>query len=151
MIRKLLALIGVALVAGSVTFAFAQTSPKPHKVAIHVDQNDPAVMTLALNNIQNIMDYYKQKGEKVDIKLVAYGPGLHMLRSDTSPSAVKARVATMALETPEVQFLACGNTQANMAKQENKPIGLLSEAKVVPAGVVELMELQSQGYAYIKP
>ena len=48
-------------------------------------------------------------------------------------------------------FAACGNTQANQAKAENKPVTLISEAKVTPSGVVRLMELQKQGYAYIRP
>jgi len=38
-----------------------------------------------------------------------------------------------------------------MAKQEAKDVPLLSEARVVPSGVVRLMELQSEGYAYIHP
>ena len=72
-----------------------------------------------------------------------------MLRADTSP--VKDRIAPMALENPSITFIACGNTQANQSKAEGKPVTLLSEAKVVPSGVVRLMELQKQGYAYIRP
>ncbi len=106
-------------------------------------------MDLALNNVRNIAEYYKQKGETVAIEVVTYGPGLHMLRSDTSP--VKDRIAPMALENPSVTFIACGNTQTNQSKAEGKPVTLVSEAKVVPSGVVRLMELQKQGYAYIRP
>jgi hypothetical protein len=120
-----------------------------HKVAIQVNQNDKAVMDLALNNAKNILDYYKEKGETVAIEIVTYGPGLHMLRADTSP--VKERIAPMSLENPNLKFIACGNTQANQAKAEGKPITLISEAKVMPSGVVRLMELQKQGYAYIRP
>jgi intracellular sulfur oxidation DsrE/DsrF family protein len=120
-----------------------------HKLAIQVDQNDKAVMHLALNNAKNVLDYYNAKGERVDIEIVAYGPGLHMLRTDTSP--VKERIGPMSLENPSVKFIACGNTQANQSKAEGKPVMLLSEAKVVPSGVVRLMELQKQGYAYIRP
>ena len=120
-----------------------------HKVAIQVNQNDKAVMDLALNNAKNILDYYKEKGETVAIEIVTYGPGLHMLRADTSP--VKERIAPMSLENPNLAFIACGNTQANQAKAEGKPVMLISEAKVMPSGVVRLMELQKQGYAYIRP
>ena len=120
-----------------------------HKVAIQVNQNDKAVMDLALNNVRNITEYYKQKGETVAIEIVTYGPGLHMLRADTSP--VKDRIAPMALENSSVTFIACGNTQANQSKAEGKPVTLISEAKVMPSGVVRLMELQKQGYAYIRP
>jgi len=120
-----------------------------HKVAIQVNQNDKAVMELALNNVRNITDYYMAKGESVAIEVVAYGPGLHMLRSDSSP--VKDRIAPMSLENSRVSFIACGNTQANQSKAEGKPVTLISEAKVVPSGVVRLIELQKQGWAYIKP
>ena len=57
----------------------------------------------------------------------------------------------MSLENPNLTFVACGNTQANQSKAESKPIILVSEAKVTPSGVVRLMELQKQGYAYIRP
>jgi len=120
-----------------------------HKVAIQVNQNDKAVMDLALNNVRNIAEYYKEKGETVAIEVVAYGPGLHMLRADTSP--VKDRIAPMALENSSVTFIACGNTQANQSKAEGKPVTLISEAKVVPSGVVRLIELQRRGWAYIRP
>ena len=120
-----------------------------HKVAIQVNQNDKAVMDLALNNAKNVIDYYKAKGETVAVEIVTYGPGLHMLRADTSP--VKDRIAPMALENSNLTFIACGNTQANQSKAEGKPVTLLSEAKVMPSGVVRLMELQKQGYAYIRP
>jgi len=120
-----------------------------HKLAIQVNQNDKAVMDLALNNAKNVIDFYKAKGETVAIEIVAYGPGLHMLRADTSP--VKERIAPMSLENPGLAFIACGNTQANQAKAEGKPVSLISEAKVMPSGVVRLMELQKQGYAYIRP
>ena len=120
-----------------------------HKVAIQVNQNDKAVMDLALNNAKNVIDYYWAKGETVAVEIVTYGPGLHMLRADTSP--VKERIAPMALENSNLAFIACGNTQANQSKAEGKPVKLLSEAKVMPSGVVRLMELQKQGYAYIRP
>jgi uncharacterized protein len=120
-----------------------------HQVAIQVNQNDKALMDLALNNAKNVIDYYKAKGETVTIEIVTYGPGLHMLRADTSP--VRDRIAPIALENPNLAFIACGNTQANQSKAEGKPVSLLSEAKVMPSGVVRLMELQKQGYAYIRP
>jgi len=133
----------------------AQTKPTKsapaatHKVAIQVNQNDKGVMDLALNNAKNIIDYYKGKGETVAVEIVTYGPGLHMLRADTSP--VKERIAPMSLANPNIAFIACGNTQTNQGKAEGKTVALISEAKVVPSGVVRLMELQKQGYAYIRP
>ena len=124
-------------------------SIKPHLVALHVDQNDPAIMTLALNNAQNIFTHFKALGRPVKVEIVTYGPGLHMLRDDKSP--VKARISSMALEEAGLTFIACANTRDNMAKAEGSAVKIMPEAKVVPSGVVRLMELQATGYAYIKP
>ena len=76
------------------------------------------MMNLALNNATNVAQYYKDRGEKVSIEVVTFGPGLHMLRDDTSP--VKARIEVIALSTPEITFKACGNTQENMHKAESQ-------------------------------
>lgn len=122
---------------------------KHHKVAIHVDDNEPKRMNMALNNAQNVKNYYDAKGETVEIEIVVYGPGLHMFRQDTSP--VKDRISSMSLEIEGLTFSACGNTQAAMSKAAGKEIVLVDEARIVPSGVVQLIELQEQGYAYVRP
>ena len=129
------------------TSAYAEG--KTHKIAVHVDQNDKKVMNMALNNVKNLTKYYTSKGDKVIVEVVAYGPGLHMLRSDTSP--VKDRIETMSLAMPSLKFSACGNTHRKMSKKSGKEVKLLSEASKVPSGVVQLIMLQEQGYSYIKP
>ena len=120
-----------------------------HKVAIHVDENDPARMNMALNNIANMKAYYESVGETVDIELVAYGPGLHMLLADTSP--VKDRISVMSLELDNVTFSACGNTHKGMSKKAGKELALLDEVVMVPSGVVQLVKLQEEGFSYIRP
>jgi uncharacterized protein len=116
---------------------------------LQVNTNDPAAMNLALNNATNVTQHYSRLGEKVSIEVVTFGPGLHMVRNDTSP--VKDRIEEMALSTPEVSFKACGNTQEKMHKAENKEIPIIPQAKVVESGVVRVMELQEKGWSYMKP
>lgn len=120
-----------------------------HRLAVQVNANEPAAMNLALNNASNVAQYYKELGEKVEIEIVAYGPGLHMLRHDTSP--VKDRIASLRRSSPNISFKACGNTQQNMQKAEATEITLVPEAQAVKSGVVRLMELQEQGWSYIRP
>jgi intracellular sulfur oxidation DsrE/DsrF family protein len=122
---------------------------KLHNLVLQVNVNDPATMNLALNNATNVAQYYKDLGEKVTIEVVTFGPGLHMLRDDTSP--VKARIKSIKEGNPAISFKACGNTQENMHKVENKEIPLISEATVVKSGVVRVMELQEQGWTYVRP
>jgi uncharacterized protein len=134
--------------------AFARMAPaamnsKEHHLILQVNTNDPAAMNLALNNATNVTQYYKDVGENVKVEVIAFGPGLNMLREDTSP--VKARIETMALSAPEVSFKACGNTQENMRRAENKDIPLIPQAEVVKSGVVRVMELEERGWTYVKP
>lgn len=147
MAATLFVLMGLFAVVAAQPAAAGET--KVHKLAIHVDQNDPKVMNLALNNAQNVSKYYESKGEKVEIEIVTYGPGLHMLRADTSP--VKQRIAVLGLEMENLQFSACGVTRGKMAKKEGMEIPLLSEATPVPSGVVRLIELQEDGWSYVRP
>jgi intracellular sulfur oxidation DsrE/DsrF family protein len=127
----------------------ATATKQPHRLVVQVNVNDPAVMNLALNNVSNVAQHFNEIGQKVQIEVIAFGPGLHMLRDDTSP--VKARISSMSEAMPQLTFAACGNTRENMTKAEAKDIPLISQAKVVRSGVVQLMELQEQGWSYLRP
>lgn len=124
---------------------------KPHRVAIQVNQNDPAVMNLALNNATNIMEEYKSKGETVEIQLVTYGPGLNMLRDDTSPVKDRLKQIKDASFPSKITHAACNNTKQGMEKREGKSITIVPEAELVPSGAVTLIQLQEQGWSYLKP
>jgi intracellular sulfur oxidation DsrE/DsrF family protein len=127
----------------------AVASKNGHRLVLQVNSNEPATMTLALNNATNVEQYYRERGEKIEIEIVTFGPGLHMLRDDTSP--VKDRIKAIADKSPAISFKACGNTQENMGKAENKAIPLVAQASLVKSGVVRLMELQEQGWTYVRP
>jgi intracellular sulfur oxidation DsrE/DsrF family protein len=131
----------------------AQThqAPKTHSLVLQVDQNDPAVMNLALNNATNVIEYYRAKGEEVNVDVVTYGPGLHMLRADTSPVQDRIKNLKDFAFPSKIQFSACNNTREGMEKKEGHPINVLSEATIVPSGVVRLMELQEKGWSYVRP
>lgn len=137
------------------SMAFASASPagegKPHRIAIQVDQNDPQVMNLALNNATNVIEYYRAKNEDVDVDIVTYGPGLHMLRADTSPVQDRIKRLKDMVFPGKIQFSACNNTKQGMEKAEGHAIAILPDATIVPSGVVRLMELQEQGWSYVRP
>lgn len=142
--------LAVLITAIGVMLAPAAMAEGAKRVAIHVDDNDPKRMNLALNNAANIHKYYAGKGMEVEIAIVANGPGLHMYRDDTSP--VKDRIATMSLEIPSISFQGCGNTHAVMTRKANGVAPeIIDEVEMIPSGAVQLMELQFDGWAYLKP
>jgi intracellular sulfur oxidation DsrE/DsrF family protein len=136
-------LLAVVLAAAGAAFSpssLAQASER-HKVVIQVSDNDPAKWNLALNNAGNVQaDLGK---DKVDVEIVAYGPGLAMLKAD---SKVAGRLA-QALDN-NVGLMACENTMRNTKVQRADMYGGIS---YVDAGVVHLMKRQREGWAYIRP
>ncbi len=111
------------------------------KVIFQVSDNDPKKWNLTLNNAKNVQEDLGK--EKVDIEIVAYGPGLPMLQLD---SEVGGRVKD-ALDNG-VKVVACENT---MNKQKLTQADMLPNLSYAKAGVVELAQKQGAGYAYIKP
>jgi uncharacterized protein len=140
-----------ALALGAVLAVPGQAAEKTHRIAFQVSANNPKVMNLVLNNVANVLAYYHNKGEKAQIEVVAYGPGLMMLREDKSPVKGRLKQIEKISFPSKVTFSACHNTMKNMAKKEGHEIKIVPEARVVPAGVVRLTQLQEEGWTYIKP
>ena len=122
---------------------------KTHRVVIQVTQSDPAVMNMALNNAENLVKYFQDKGEKIEIEFVAYGAGLNMFRGDTSP--VKDRLAAISGSMKNITFSGCGNTLTNQSRMENKEISLVPQARLVVAGIARVVELEEEGWTYVRP
>ncbi len=138
-LMRLAAAIVVALAFTSA--AAAQPAAPANKVVLQVSDNDPAKWNLALNNARNLQA--DLGAANVAIEIVAYGPGINMLKMD---SAVGGRVDEAL--SAGVRVVACENTMHNakLAKTD-----MLNKIGYVPAGVVELMQKQQQGWAYVRP
>jgi len=122
---------------------FADSDAK-HKVVIQVSTDDVRTQNIAMNNAMNLQ---KALGmDNVDIEIVAYGPGLSML-SGKSPAS--KRVPNIALQN--ITFSACQNTMNKIEKKSGSKVTLVEGVSIVPAGVLRIMELQEQGYSYIRP
>ena len=146
---KALARLAMAISALFVLATASVAEEGVHKLALQISDNDPQKMNTVLNVAANVSRLYSETGEEVDIKIVAFNAGLHMLRSDTSP--VSERMKSFAQSMPNVTFEACDNTRQAMAEKEGKDIPLLDNVAVVPAGVVALMELDGDGYTIVRP
>jgi intracellular sulfur oxidation DsrE/DsrF family protein len=108
---------------------------------IQVSDNDTGKWNLALNNAKNIQ---KDLGKaNVELEIVVFGPGINMLKAE---SEVGNRVAE-AVDSG-IKVLACQNTMRNQKLNKEDMLGSVG---YVPAGVVEIMQKQHQGYAYLRP
>jgi intracellular sulfur oxidation DsrE/DsrF family protein len=118
----------------------SETHAAKEKVVIQVSDADSGKWNLALNNAKNVQTAL---GAKASIEIVAYGPGIGMLKMD---SVVGNRVADA--KKAGISIVACQNTMRHM-KLTNAD--MLPNTSYVPSGVVELIKKQGQGYAYIRP
>jgi intracellular sulfur oxidation DsrE/DsrF family protein len=130
----------LALLAVAFSFSAMAQSVK-QRVVFQVSDNDPAKWNLALNNARNVQQDLGR--DNVEIEIVAYGPGLAMLKAE---SPVAARLAA-ALDA-SVGLLACENTMQNTKVQKTDMVGGIG---YVQAGVTHLMKRQREGWAYIRP
>ena len=144
--RRLFIHAGVAFAGATLLIAAGAqgtgaTAQKRHKLIIQVSDNDPAKWNLALNNAKNVQD--DVGAANVDIAIVAYGPGIGMLKLD-SPTASRVADAMKA----NVRVVACENT---MRAQKITKDDMLPAISYVPAGVTEIMKKQGEGWAYLRP
>jgi len=147
--------LAAAFLAGAMAlapaFTYAQSAPKQaaqkgqkakhYKVVLQVSDADPAKWNLALNNARNVQEDLG-KGN-VDVEIVAYGPGLGMLKAD---SKVADRLA-QALDS-NIGLMACENTMRNTKVTKADMYGGIH---YVDAGVVHIMKRQREGWAYVRP
>lgn len=121
--------------------AQAAASGKPNRLVLQVSDGDAAKWSLALGNVYNVQN--DLGAETVEAEIVVYGPGIGMIRKG---SPVADRVASAVRNG--VRVVACENT---MTAQHLTKADMLPGIGYVPAGVVEIMKRQQQGWAYVRP
>jgi uncharacterized protein len=111
------------------------------KLVIQVSDGDAAKWNLALNNAKNVQE--ELGADKVDIEIVAYGPGIGMLKMD---AATNSRVTEMA--KAGVHMVACENTMRNqkLGKADMHP-----DISYANSGVIQIMRRQREGWSYVRP
>jgi hypothetical protein len=139
--RGLVAFVALILVSGLAASASAQPIPQRNRVVIQVSDGDAAKWNLALNNARNLQT--DLGAGNVDIEIVAYGPGIGMLKLD-SPAGNRIGEAKDA----GVKIMACENT---MKAQKLSRADMLNGIGYVGAGVVEIVQRQQEGWAYLRP
>jgi len=130
------ALLAAAALASPALAQFAE-----NRVVIQVSDADTAKWNLALNNARNLQTDLGAKN--VDIEIVAYGPGIGMLKAD---SVVGNRIGE-ALASG-VKVVACENTMKGQKLVKDE---MLNGIGYVDAGVVEIMRRQQEHWTYLRP
>jgi hypothetical protein len=142
--RKIYQTLGFLLAMAIIMPLQAASDFAEKKVVLQISDPDPFKQTMVLNVANNLIKHYGQ--DKIDIEIVAFGPGLRLLFEENSNSG---RIDS--LVSSDVTFSACQNTVKGVTKKLGHAPALHENAKPVPAGVVRIMDLIDKGYVLIKP
>ncbi len=145
--KKILSTL-LLLIAVSASYQIqAAEDDKPfaeQRIVLQISDPNPFKQTLVLNVATNLIKYYGP--DKVDIEIVAFGPGLRlMFKENVNSNRIEG------LTSSGVKFAACKNTIAGMTKKLGHAPELNTNAVPVSAGVVRIIDLQDQGFKLIKP
>ncbi len=155
----------LALLASMITPSFADgNKDETVKVVYQCDFADPKRVHLMLNTLNNVVKYYQKKLIDYEIDIVALGPCLQYVMKDfkgtgfakkpfinhggpTGAGTASRFSSLKQLSEDSMIIYACGNT---MTKKNVKPEQISDYVEVTPAGIIKAIELQREGYAYIK-
>lgn len=140
---KVLSFATLCLLVVASLVNLASASEMKH-VVIQVSSNDPTTQKIALNNAVNLQKLYGM--DNVIVEIVAYGPGLGLM---TKANENATRVESLAMQN--INFSACMNTMKKVEKKTGKKPALSEGVNTTPSGIARIVELQGEGYAYIRP
>ncbi|WP_407178070.1 hypothetical protein [Bradyrhizobium sp. STM 3562] len=140
----------VALAPASPPPARAQQAPlqdKPfaeHKLVLQLSDKDPKKQALVISVANNLLKFYDP--DKVAIEVVAFGPGIDLLRSEsTSRKLVESLIAQ------GVRFDVCLNTVETIERETGKRPDIIPAATPVQVGVAQILLLTENGYTLVRP
>ncbi len=114
-----------------------------YKVIFHLNLNDEMTFNQGLNNVMNLLKSIPD--EEYDIIMLFNGPAVSLMAwDDCLPFLERIKE----FHARQVRFLVCENA---LHKFEVNRDDLIEECELTPAGITALIDLQNQGYAYIKP
>jgi uncharacterized protein len=145
--------LAAAIAALLLTFppaARAQQAPlqdKPfaeHKIVLQLSDSDPHKQALVLSVAYNLLKAYDP--DKVAIEVVAFGPGIDLLRSESNN---RARVESLIAQG--VRFDVCENTVDTVERETGKRPEIIPAATPVQVGVGQILLLTENGYTLVRP
>ncbi len=127
------------------SFLFISVSAADRKMLIQVNSKDPLTQKIALNNAKNLKSMLGD--EAIDVEIVVYGPGLNFIKKENS-NAIKVKKLML---NSGVKVSVCGGTLKAYKKRNGEAANIIEGVSKVPTGALRILELQEQGYAYMRP
>jgi uncharacterized protein len=149
-VRSISGAVMAALMVAAMSVARAQQAPlqdKPfaeHRIVLQLSDNDTSKQGLVISIAYNLLKLYDP--DKVAIEVVAFGPGIDLLRPDnTNRKLIESLVAQ------GVRFDVCLNTVDTIERETGKRPEIIPVATPVQVGVGQILFLTENGYTLVRP
>lgn len=139
-LRTLLSFLAILMLVPSLSYAAER------KMVIQVNSKDAVVQKMALNSAKNLKRMIGK--DAIDIEIVVYGPGLSLIES-RGRAADKVKIL---MADYDVKVSVCnGALKAYAKRRGGQELETIKGVSRVPTGALRILELQEQGYAYLRP
>jgi intracellular sulfur oxidation DsrE/DsrF family protein len=138
------------VIAALMVTAAAAAEPLPdkpfaeHRIVLQLSDNDAAKQGLVISVANNLLKHYDP--DKVAIEVVAFGPGIDLLRPGNSN---RQRVESLVAQG--VRFDICLNTVDSIERESGKRPEFISVATPVQVGVGHILSLTENGFTLVRP
>jgi hypothetical protein len=137
-----------AVPAGPASSRREVTGGTTNKVLIHVANDDTQRLAQALDDIEDLLRFYKNGHQNAHVEVVVNGRGMELVRSDVSVFA--ERIQRLQREYDNLTFAACQNTIDRLAREQKITVRLLPGVVTIDSGMAEIMRRQNQGWTYLQ-
>jgi intracellular sulfur oxidation DsrE/DsrF family protein len=144
------AVMAALMLAMLPSVARAQPAPLPdkpfaeHRIVLQLSDNDPRKQSLVISVAYNLLKFYDP--DKVAIEMVAFGPGIDLLRTDNAN-----RKLVESLVAQGVKVDVCLNTVDTIERETGKRPDIIPAATPVQVGVGQILSLTENGYTLVRP
>ena len=118
------------------------------RIVFHLTNPDQVVAGEMLDEVENLLLRYRERGELLRVEIVSHGAGLPLLRQRLSEH--RQRIAALARSFDNLAFVACQNTIDRLRVEKGVEVTLLPQAEIIDSGVSHVVKRQMEGWSYIR-
>jgi hypothetical protein len=117
------------------------------RIVMHLKARDMARTGEVLDELEGVLEAFRQEGRPIRIELVAQGEGLELVREGFSRHP--ERIQVLARRYDNLTFVACQNSIDRISREQGVEVNLLPQVVITSSGVNHVATRQTQGWAYI--
>lgn len=118
------------------------------RIVMHVNTLDDYMQNTLLDETEYMLNSFLQSGRKVEVEIVAYGPGLELLMPERS--MYTDRIMAMQQRYPNLTFTACERSYKRLKREMGGDLQLVANTRIAPSGIREIIKRQQEGWHYIR-